>query len=131
MPIECSCITPYLPLPRSYTMARLLGLSPDDPMAVAARAWIHARGGATHITSWGKFWLSVLGVYAWQGQNPLPPEMWLLPYKVPPAACFPINVDSNCISHYDSWPADRSLQIVARRSVCLVCAARVHCHGFD
>lgn len=42
---------------------------------------IHSRGGATYITSWGKFWLSVLGVYSWDGQNPLPPEMWLLPYN--------------------------------------------------
>ncbi len=41
---------------------------------------IHARGGAHHITSWGKFWLAVLGVYSWQGLNPMPPEMWLLPY---------------------------------------------------
>lgn len=42
---------------------------------------IHSRGGATHITSWGKFWLAVLGVYSWDGQNPLSPEMWLLPYN--------------------------------------------------
>jgi squalene cyclase len=42
---------------------------------------IHEHGGATYITSWGKFWLSVLGVYEWQGQNPLNPEMWLLPYS--------------------------------------------------
>lgn len=42
---------------------------------------MHSRGGATYITSWGKFWLSVLGVYSWDGQNPLPPEMWLLPYS--------------------------------------------------
>jgi hypothetical protein len=30
---------------------------------------IHSWGGATYITSWGKFWLSVLGVYSWDGQN--------------------------------------------------------------
>lgn len=42
---------------------------------------IHQNGGATYITSWGKFWLSVLGVYEWQGQNPLNPEMWLLPFS--------------------------------------------------
>lgn len=67
---------------RSYVMGRLVGLSADDPVAVAARGWIHERGGATYITSWGKFWLSLLGVYDWMGQNPMPPEMWLLPYKV-------------------------------------------------
>jgi cycloartenol synthase len=46
-----------------------------------ASSQIHSRGGATWITSWGKFWLAVLGVYSWDGQNPLPPEMWLLPYN--------------------------------------------------
>lgn len=65
----------------SYVTARLLGMSPDEPLAAKARAWIHSRGGATYITSWGKFWLSVLGVYSWDGQNPLTPEMWLLPYS--------------------------------------------------
>ncbi len=41
---------------------------------------IHKGGGAIYITSWGKFWLAVLGVYSWDGMNPTPPEMWLLPY---------------------------------------------------
>lgn len=41
---------------------------------------IRANGGATHITSWGKFWLAVLGCYSWDGMNPTPPEIWLLPY---------------------------------------------------
>ena len=41
---------------------------------------LHKGGGATYITSWGKFWLAVLGVYSWDGMNPTPPEMWLLPY---------------------------------------------------
>ncbi|KXZ42932.1 hypothetical protein GPECTOR_110g224 [Gonium pectorale] len=42
---------------------------------------IHSRGGATAISSWGKFWLAVLGVYSWDGMNPLTPEMWLLPHS--------------------------------------------------
>ena len=29
----------------------------------------------------GKFWLAVLGVHSWDGLNPMPPEMWLLPYS--------------------------------------------------
>ncbi|XP_019069346.2 cycloartenol synthase [Solanum lycopersicum] len=48
-----------------------------------ARKWIIEHGGVTYIPSWGKFWLSVLGVYEWSGNNPLPPELWLLPYFVP------------------------------------------------
>lgn len=42
---------------------------------------MHARGGVTYITSWGKFWLAVLGCYHWHGMNPITPEMWLLPYS--------------------------------------------------
>lgn len=26
--------------------------------------------------AWGKFWLSVLNVYEWEGNNPVPPELW-------------------------------------------------------
>ncbi|KAG5606934.1 hypothetical protein H5410_028426 [Solanum commersonii] len=48
-----------------------------------ARKWILEHGGVTYIPSWGKFWLSVLGVYEWSGNNPLPPELWLLPYFLP------------------------------------------------
>ena len=65
----------------SYVSLRLLGLDADHEVCAAARAWIHARGGAHAITSWGKFWLAVLGVYEWHGLNPMPPEMWLLPYS--------------------------------------------------
>ncbi|KAI7837939.1 hypothetical protein COHA_008245 [Chlorella ohadii] len=65
----------------TYVTLRLLGVSPDDAQMEAARAWIHARGGAHNITSWGKFWLAVLGVHSWDGLNPMPPEMWLLPYS--------------------------------------------------
>ena len=65
----------------SYVTLRILGVGADDPVIEAARAWIHVRGGAHSITSWGKFWLAVLGVYSWEGLNPMPPEMWLLPYS--------------------------------------------------
>lgn len=65
----------------SYVTLRLLGVPPDDPCTLAARTWMHQRDGAVAITSWGKFWLAVLGVYSWDGMNPLTPEMWLLPYS--------------------------------------------------
>lgn len=42
---------------------------------------IQARGGITYTTSWGKFWLAVLGCFSWDGMNPITPEMWLLPYS--------------------------------------------------
>lgn len=65
----------------SYVTMRLLGVDPDDPVIVKSREWMHDRGGADSITSWGKFWLAMLGVYSWDGLNPMPPEMWLLPYS--------------------------------------------------
>ncbi|KAA8519488.1 hypothetical protein F0562_013744 [Nyssa sinensis] len=70
----------------SYVALRLLGEGPDDGEnnAVArARKWILDNGGATGIPSWGKTYLSVLGVYEWAGCNPLPPEFWLFPSVLP------------------------------------------------
>ncbi|KAJ3292136.1 Lanosterol synthase (Oxidosqualene--lanosterol cyclase) [Rhizoclosmatium sp. JEL0117] len=67
----------------NYVALRLLGVSPDDPVCARARAHLHKLGGATGIPAWGKFWLSCLDVYEWEGNNPVPPELWLLPYWVP------------------------------------------------
>lgn len=69
-----------------YVSLRLLGEKLEDPQSMAlekARNWILKHGGATGTPSWGKFWLSVLGAYEWEGNNPLPPELWLLPYSLP------------------------------------------------
>ncbi|WVZ77930.1 hypothetical protein U9M48_025723 [Paspalum notatum var. saurae] len=69
----------------TYVSLRLLGEDPDsgDGAMEKGRNWILDHGGATYITSWGKFWLSVLGVFEWSGNNPVPPEVWLLPYLLP------------------------------------------------
>ncbi|XP_060210027.1 lupeol synthase-like isoform X1 [Lycium barbarum] len=70
----------------SYIALRLLGEGPEDgeENAVAkGRKWIVDHGGAIATPSWGKFWLAVLGVYEWEGCNPMPPEFWLLPTQFP------------------------------------------------
>ncbi|KAF8400155.1 hypothetical protein HHK36_013451 [Tetracentron sinense] len=69
----------------SYVSLRLLGEVMDggDGTMEKARRWIHDRGGVTSIPSWGKMWLSILGAYEWSGNNPLLPEIWLLPYFLP------------------------------------------------
>lgn len=67
----------------NYVTMRLLGVAADDPRAAKARAWIHAHGGAQKVPTWGKCWLAVLGVYEWEGVNPLLPELWLLPEAAP------------------------------------------------
>eukprot|EP00262_Sarcandra_glabra_P020791 TRINITY_DN8448_c0_g2_i1.p1 TRINITY_DN8448_c0_g2~~TRINITY_DN8448_c0_g2_i1.p1 ORF type:complete len:765 (-),score=88.17 TRINITY_DN8448_c0_g2_i1:211-2505(-) len=66
-----------------YVTLRLLGEGCEEEGLEKARRWVLDRGGVTYISSWGKMWLSVLGVYEWCGNNPLPPEIWLLPYFVP------------------------------------------------
>jgi len=55
----------------------------DDPAAVKAREFIHKHGGAVGVPSWGKFWLSALGVYDWEGLNPIPPDLFKFPYFIP------------------------------------------------
>ncbi|KAI8827407.1 terpenoid cyclases/protein prenyltransferase alpha-alpha toroid [Chytriomyces cf. hyalinus JEL632] len=67
----------------NYVALRLLDVHQDDPACVKARAHLHKLGGATGIPSWGKFWLSILNVYEWEGNNPVPPELNMLPYWVP------------------------------------------------
>ncbi|RZC86021.1 hypothetical protein C5167_026693 [Papaver somniferum] len=70
----------------NYICMRILGEGPDggqDNACRRARKWILDHGGATLIPSWGKTWLSVLGVYDWSGCNPMPPEFWLLPSMLP------------------------------------------------
>ncbi|KAL2484213.1 Amyrin synthase LUP2 [Forsythia ovata] len=69
----------------NYVALRLLGEGPDDGngAVTSGRKWIHDHGGATSIPSWGKVYLSVLGVYDWDGCNPLPPEFWLFPSFLP------------------------------------------------
>lgn len=66
-----------------YVALRLLGSHADEIALVRARAWIQKNGSATAIPSWGKFYLSVLGVYEWEGCNSLFPEMWVLPEWLP------------------------------------------------
>ncbi|KAM7491578.1 hypothetical protein LguiA_034499 [Lonicera macranthoides] len=69
----------------SYIALRLLGEGHDDgeDRAVArGRKWILDHGGA------------VLGVYEWGGNNPMPPEFWLLPkiFPIHPGVMFACNM---------------------------------------
>ncbi|GJW66275.1 beta-amyrin synthase, partial [Tanacetum coccineum] len=70
----------------SYICMRLLGEGPDGGLYGAcakARKWILDHGSVTSIPSWGKTWLSILGVCEWAGTNPMPPEFWILPSFLP------------------------------------------------
>lgn len=67
----------------NYTILRIVGVDPEHPAMVKARATLHKLGGATYAPHWAKFWLSVMGVCKWDIVNPVPPEIWLLPDWVP------------------------------------------------
>jgi lanosterol synthase len=67
----------------NYTALRLLGEDPENEKMKQGRLWIQSNGGASLIPSWGKFYLSVLNVYEWEGNNSLFPEIWLLPKWLP------------------------------------------------
>lgn len=77
----------------NYICMRLLGVGPDGGLNNACergRKWILDRGGVTTFSSWGKTWLSILGVYEWSGCQPMPPEFWLFPsyFPIHPAKMF-------------------------------------------
>ncbi|KAJ9693191.1 hypothetical protein PVL29_012087 [Vitis rotundifolia] len=70
----------------SYICMRILGEGCDggiDNACARGRKWILDRGGVTSIPSWGKTWLSIIGLFDWSGSNPMPPEFWLFPSRLP------------------------------------------------
>ncbi|KAI5780780.1 terpenoid cyclases/protein prenyltransferase alpha-alpha toroid [Geopyxis carbonaria] len=67
----------------NYVVLRILGMEPDHPVAQKARNRLHELGGSLGSPHWGKFWLALMGCYGWEGMNPIPPEMWLMPDWVP------------------------------------------------
>jgi lanosterol synthase len=64
----------------NYVALRLLGVSADHPATTKARNRLHELGGAIGVPHWGKFWLCALGIYEWEGINPIPPELWYFLY---------------------------------------------------
>ncbi len=66
-----------------YVAARILGMSADDPLLERARKFFLREGGVQAIPSWGKFWLSLINLYAWEGVNPVIPELWQMPRAIP------------------------------------------------
>lgn len=68
----------------NYVVLRLLGLPAEHPVCVKAQKTLLTKfGGAINNPHWGKTWLAVLNLYKWEGVNPAPGELWLLPYIVP------------------------------------------------
>lgn len=66
-----------------YVTLRILGEDLSNPDLKRAQDWILSHGGAVQIPMWGKFYLSVLNVYEWAGNDSLLPELWKLPKWLP------------------------------------------------
>lgn len=67
----------------NYVILRLLGLPADHPACAKARSTLLQMGGAVGCPHWGKAYLALLNLYDWDGVNPAPPELWMLPYSFP------------------------------------------------
>jgi len=68
----------------AYVALRLLGVAPTGPLAARARAWLRAQpDGVLAIPTWGKIWLSLIGLHGWEGVSPVTPELFLLPSALP------------------------------------------------
>ncbi|KAI3824576.1 hypothetical protein L1987_06039 [Smallanthus sonchifolius] len=114
----------------SYIALRLLGEEKDDANVALTRArkWILDHGGATCIPSWGKLYLSVLGVYEWEGCNPIPPEFWIFPESLPfhPDLYYPHSIIQDLLwdgLHYLSeplfkyWPFTKLRERALKRTI--------------
>src|SRR5262249_37543379 len=69
----------------AYIALRLLGHSPTDELVSPARKWLFKgdRSRVTGIATWGKFWLAMIGLYDYEGVNPIPPELFIAPESLP------------------------------------------------
>ena len=64
----------------AYVALRVLGVPPDTPLTAEARRWLHVQpGGVAVVPTWGRMWLAMLGLYEYEGINPIAPEAVLLP----------------------------------------------------
>ncbi len=66
-----------------YVALRLLGVPARDPDMGRARSWFLRFSGALSAASWGKFILALLGLYEYEGLDPVVPEAWILPETLP------------------------------------------------
>ena len=67
----------------NYVALRFLGHGPDHKAMRRAQNWIREHGGETSVPPWGKFYLSLLNLYSWEGNHSLLPELWTLPRWLP------------------------------------------------
>jgi squalene-hopene/tetraprenyl-beta-curcumene cyclase len=64
---------------KAYFALKIVGLSPDDPRMVRARAFILDAGGAQACNSFTRFYLALLGQIGYEDCPSVPPELVLIP----------------------------------------------------
>jgi squalene-hopene/tetraprenyl-beta-curcumene cyclase len=64
---------------KAYLVLKMAGVGVDEPEMVRAREAILAAGGVTACNTFTKIYLSIFGLYDWDGCPVVPPELILLP----------------------------------------------------
>jgi hypothetical protein len=68
----------------AYVALRVMGLQSEAPLVAGARHWLHdQQDSVTLLPTWGRVWLAMLGLYEYEGINPIQPEALLLPRWTP------------------------------------------------
>ena len=80
-----------------YVAARMLGLPADDALLYRARAWMRARGGPVGAGTLAKSFLAALGLFDYNGVDPVSPELWLLPARIHPARLY-VHIRENYVA---------------------------------
>ena len=66
-----------------YLALKMSGLPADDPRMQEGRDFILSKGGVEQTRVFTKIWFSLLGEWDWGGVPFLPPELMLLPNRIP------------------------------------------------
>lgn len=72
----------------AYYALRLLGVSADAPELARARDLVLAGGGANRTRFFTKLWLAVMGRFPYEALPTVPPEVFLLPPRLPAAPIY-------------------------------------------
>jgi squalene-hopene/tetraprenyl-beta-curcumene cyclase len=67
----------------AYVALRLAGDHPDETHMRQAAAWVRDNGGLGATRVFTRIWLAVVGSWDWESLPVLPPEIMLLPSKLP------------------------------------------------
>ncbi len=101
-----------------YTALKMTGADPNSEFIQRAKRFILSKGGVEKTRVFTKIWLAMLGQWKWEGVPYLPPELVLLPNKLPVniysfaswtrATVVPMTI---ILSEHPEWPLDPNYSI--------------------